>query len=108
MVGKNGSQDYVCAMTKFRLSLFAALSWAALTATAQAQEPKLLSSQGVWEAYQESEGGKKVCYLGSLPKKATGKYKKRGDTYVLNTHRPPGWGSRARNDVRSPPESGPI
>ncbi|MCH8238140.1 MAG: hypothetical protein IIC06_08205 [Proteobacteria bacterium] len=64
------------------------LSWAALTAGAQAEETNLLSTQGVWEAYQESEGGKKVCYLGSLPKKATGKYKKRGETYVLITHRP--------------------
>ncbi len=64
------------------------LSWAALTAAAQAEETNLLSSQGVWEAYQETEGGKKVCYIGSLAKKATGKYKKRGETYVLITHRP--------------------
>ena len=64
------------------------LSWAALTAGAQAEETNLLSTQGVWEAYQETEGGKKVCYIGSLAKKATGKYKKRGETYVLITHRP--------------------
>ena len=64
------------------------LSWAALTAGARAEETNLLSSQGVWEAYQETEGGKKVCYIGSLAKKATGKYKKRGETYVLITHRP--------------------
>ncbi len=76
-------------MTMFRLiSLCAALSWLAPTAGAQAQETNLLSSRGVWEAYQETEGGKKVCYIGSLPKKATGKYKKRGETYVLITHRP--------------------
>ena len=64
------------------------LAWAALTAGAQAEETNLLSTQGVWEAYQETEGGKKVCYIGSLAKKATGKYKKRGETYVLITHRP--------------------
>ena len=64
------------------------LSWTALTAGAQAEETNLLSTQGVWEAYQETEGGKKVCYIGSLAKKATGKYKKRGETYVLITHRP--------------------
>ena len=88
-VGKNGGRDYVCAMTIFHpVFLCAVLSWLALTAGAQAQEAKLLASQGVWEAYQESEGGKPVCYLGSLAKKATGKYKKRGDTYVLITHRP--------------------
>ena len=89
MVGKNGGQDYVRAMTHFRpLSLFTVITWLTLTAAAQAQEPKLLASQGVWEAYQEAEGGKPVCYIGSLPKKATGKYKKRGETYVLITHRP--------------------
>ena len=89
MVGKNGGRDYVCVMIVFRLiGLCAVFYGAALTAGAQAQEAKLLASQGVWEAYQESEGGKKVCYLGSLAKKATGKYKKRGETYVLITHRP--------------------
>jgi hypothetical protein len=41
-----------------------------------------------WEAYRETDGGKPVCYIGSQPKKATGKYKKRGDTYILITHRP--------------------
>ena len=89
MVGKNGGQDYVCAMTMFRpIFLCVVLSWLALTAAAQAQEAKLLASQGVWEAYQEAEAGKQVCYIGSLPKKATGKYKKRGVTYLLVTHRP--------------------
>jgi len=49
---------------------------------------KLLSSHGDWEAYLETEAGKKVCYIGSKPKKESGKYRKRGDTYVLITHRP--------------------
>lgn len=57
-------------------------------ANAAAAEAKLLASHDDWEAYVESEAGKKVCYIGSKPKKAAGKYRKRGDTYVLVTHRP--------------------
>ena len=55
---------------------------------ALAQEAKLIDSFGNWEAYRESDGGKAVCYVGSQPKKASGKYKKRGESYVLVTHRP--------------------
>lgn len=60
----------------------------AVLAPAYAQETKLIGSFGDWEAYQESEGGKIVCYIGSEPKKSMGKYKTRGDAYVLVTHRP--------------------
>ena len=55
---------------------------------AQAQESKLISRYGDWEAFQEKDGGKTVCYIGSAPTKSRGKYKKRGETYVLITHRP--------------------
>ncbi len=49
---------------------------------------KLLGEFGDWEAYQESDGGKPVCYMGAQPTKTRGKYKKRGETYMLITHRP--------------------
>ena len=55
---------------------------------AAAQEAKLLGEFGDWEAYQESDGGKPVCYMGAQPTKTRGKYKKRGETYMLITHRP--------------------
>ena len=55
---------------------------------ALAQEAKLIDSFDNWEAYRESDGGKAVCYVGSQPKKARGKYKSRGEVYVLVTHRP--------------------
>ncbi|NQV84617.1 MAG: hypothetical protein HQ494_12445 [Rhodospirillales bacterium] len=55
---------------------------------ATAQEAKLLGTFGDWEAYTESDGGKPVCYLGSQPKTSVGKYKTRGEVYVLITHRP--------------------
>ncbi len=59
-----------------------------LSGTAMAQDAQLLGKFGDWEAYRESDGGKPVCYMGAQPKKAQGKYKKRGETYVLITHRP--------------------
>ena len=57
-------------------------------AAARAQGASQIGSFGDWEAYQELEGGKKVCYIGSKPKKSQGKYRKRGDVYMLITHRP--------------------
>ncbi len=70
-----------------------ALLWAVLfiiilAMPALAQKSKPIGSFGDWEAYRESEGGKTVCFIGSEPKKSSGKYKKRGDVYVLVTHRP--------------------
>jgi hypothetical protein len=55
---------------------------------AWAQESKLVAGFGDWEAFEEKDGGKLVCYIGSAPQKSKGKYKKRGETYVLITHRP--------------------
>ena len=53
-----------------------------------AQDSVSIGNFGDWETYKESEAGKAVCFMGSQPKKAKGKYKKRGETYVLITHRP--------------------
>ncbi len=53
-----------------------------------AQDAVPIGDFGDWEVYKESEGGKAVCYMGSQPKKAKGKYRKRGETHILVTHRP--------------------
>jgi len=47
-----------------------------------------LGTFGDWEAYTERENGKLVCYMGSAPTKMRGKYKVRGKSFVLVTHRP--------------------
>ena len=65
--------------------LFATLM---LAAPDVAKAQTVLGTHGNWEALTEKEDGKPVCYMGSTPTKATGKYKKRGDSYVLITHRP--------------------
>ncbi len=41
-----------------------------------------------WSAFAVKTGSTKVCYIGSEPQKAVGKYKKRGETFILVTHRP--------------------
>jgi len=40
-----------------------------------------------WTAFSDG-GDRRICYIGSLPQKAEGNYTRRGDTYVLATHRP--------------------
>ena len=51
-------------------------------------EPKLLGTYGDWSAYEFKDGDDPVCYILAAPKKATGNYKKRGEVFVLVTHRP--------------------
>jgi hypothetical protein len=71
--------------------LSAALSAAAvviLAGLAHAAEPKVLGSFKDWNAFSYEDGGHKVCYMSSQPKKKDPAAIKRGDTYVLVTHRP--------------------
>ena len=51
-------------------------------------EAKLLGEFGDWSAFKEFDGKKPICYMGAQPRKSHGKYKKRGETYLLITHRP--------------------
>ena len=59
-----------------------------LAAPAAAQDSKLIDTFGSWSAFVGAESGKKVCYMGSVPEQEKGKYERRGDTFVLVTHRP--------------------
>lgn len=67
----------------------AALAVSALmTVPASAAEPKLLGTFKDWNAFAFEEGGNKVCYMSSQPKKKEPAGAKRGDIYALVTHRP--------------------
>ncbi|MGB0681770.1 MAG: invasion associated locus B family protein [Magnetovibrionaceae bacterium] len=55
---------------------------------AHAQATKPLGKSGAWEALTYTENGSPVCYMGAVPDKAKGNYTRRGDTFVLITHRP--------------------
>ena len=53
-----------------------------------AAEQKLIGEYGDWVAYYYRDSAGPVCYIASTPKKDEGKYTKRGDIYVVVTHRP--------------------
>lgn len=55
---------------------------------AQAQDIKRLEGAGDWRAYAFQEKGNPVCYMVSEPKKDEGNYSRRGDIYLMVTHRP--------------------
>jgi invasion protein IalB len=58
-----------------------------LAGNAYAQAPQQMGDYDDWTAYTYKENGKNVCYMASTPKKDEGKYSKRGDIYVVITHR---------------------
>ncbi len=41
-----------------------------------------------WTAYQTTQGGKRICYMASKPKRDEGNYSKRGEILTMVTHRP--------------------
>lgn len=65
---------------------------AAMAGSAEAADPKTkvkkLGAFDDWRAFSYEENGHKVCYISSQPKKMEPKGAKRGDAYVLITHRP--------------------
>lgn len=72
--------------TGFAIATIATLAFTSFGA--QAQAPNLIGNFGDWAAYSFEEGGSKVCYMVTQPKKAEGNYSKRGDIFALVTHRP--------------------
>ena len=71
--------------SSFAFAFLAALS---VAQPSLSQGIKRLGDYGAWSAFQFTEKGKPACYIASQPKKAEGKYKKRGDVYAIVTHRP--------------------
>jgi invasion protein IalB len=65
--------------------LLAFLPIAAIPTSAQQKD---LGTFGDWTAVVDGSGNKRLCYIGSAPKKAEGKYTTRGDAHFLVTHRP--------------------
>jgi len=59
------------------------------TVSARAQDgPKPVGTFDRWAAYSYVEKGQPVCYAATKPAKSDGKYDKRGDVFLLVTHRP--------------------
>lgn len=76
-------------MSVLRTSLRLTLPLLLLAASgAQAQDIKRLEGAGDWRAYSFQEKGNPVCYMVSEPKRDEGNYSKRGEIYLMVTHRP--------------------
>lgn len=67
--------------------IVAAMLLFSYSASAQ-NAPKQIGEYDDWTAYTYKENGKNVCYMASTPKRDEGRYTKRGDMYVVITHRP--------------------
>jgi hypothetical protein len=59
-----------------------------VAAGAQAQTPYSLGSYTDWDVWELDEGGQKICYIVSEPKKQDGNYTRRGKPAILVTRRP--------------------
>ena len=70
----------------FAALVFALAAVGSLPASAQGTER--LGDFSDWSAFRFHEGGNAACYIASEPKKAQGKYKQRGEVYVLVSHWP--------------------
>ncbi len=77
---------------RFFTFLFGCLLLVTMTWRAAAQEPQTLGTYRDWSAFDYQYGGTRVCYMGTEPTRSTGAYDKRGDVWVLVTHRSPGGG----------------
>ncbi len=71
----------------FRLIVVAFVALAVAPA-ATAAEIDTLGVFRAWSAYRTSADGKPLCYMVGEPKKAEGKYTRRGKIYAFVTHRP--------------------
>lgn len=60
----------------------------ALTISVVPAHAEFLGKFEAWEAHVRDDGGAKVCYAASVPSKSEGKYTRRGDVFLLVSHRP--------------------
>lgn len=70
------------------LALGSAVVMAVLAVAPAANAQEVLGTFDAWTAFTDNVSGKQICYIGSKPKKAEGKYTKRDDVFMLVTHRP--------------------
>lgn len=67
----------------FLLFLLTIISATPVNSSAQ----QLQKSYQDWNVFTLSNKGEKMCYIASVPKKKAGNYKKRGEPYLIVTHR---------------------
>ena len=69
-------------------SMTALLALVAWSETSLAQEPEHLGQFRDWHALIYQENDNPVCYIATRPTSEEGNYARRGDVYLLVTHRP--------------------
>ena len=72
-------------LLKSTLVLFAFLAVIFVSPSVRAEKYNLLGEFGAWFAFSVKQNGKTKCHLESDPIKETGKYTRRGDTFVQVT-----------------------
>ncbi|MBF0251819.1 MAG: hypothetical protein HQL35_14450 [Alphaproteobacteria bacterium] len=72
-------------ITKRKLAVLAAGAACAFASPALAD---VLAENGAWQAVSVKENGDTVCVMSAAPDKAEGDYAKRGDAFVIISHRP--------------------
>lgn len=70
------------------LVLFAVLPAMLAGSPAAAAARKLVASYLDWNAFAETDRGRKVCYVEADPRRERGRYRRRGDAYIQVIHRP--------------------
>ena len=71
-----------------KILLFAFALVACSVSANAAGSRKSLGTFGDWTAYKMEEGSQKVCYMAAVPQKSEGKYTKRGEIFLIVSHRP--------------------
>lgn len=88
---------YIKAMRRSHFILIAtAIVSCPLLATANTKQPKTLGTFEAWQAYVQGEGKAKTCFALARPEKSEPKPAKRGDAYLMISHRP---AEQVRNEV---------
>ena len=70
------------------IQTFLLLAFLSIAATPASAQQKTLGTFGDWTAVSDGSGNNRLCYIGSAPKKAEGKYTTRGSAHFLVTNRP--------------------
>jgi len=68
-------------------AVFSAICISTISIASAASAQKLENVYKDWNVFTMKQGGKKTCYIASAPTKKEGNYNKRGEPYILVTHR---------------------
>ena len=83
--------SHIAIKRSMRLAIIPAvlgLAFLGIAAASAQDRPKLIGEFKDWDAFTYNESGKSVCFISSSPQSTNPKNVRRGDVYILVTHRP--------------------